>query len=242
MKKLSKFLFSFQFSGILLMVLIVFSAMATFIENDYGTTAARAIVYNSTWFEILLLLLAINILGSIFKYKLFRKAKFGSFIFHLSFVIMIIGAGFTKHFGYTGNMQIREGKASNIVQTHSSYLKFSVKDANDSVFAKKKILLSGLTNNRFSKKVKINGKKIKFKTIKYIPNAFQEVVEDKNGDLIVELAYLVGRNKGEYLYLENNKTTKFNNVKIGLNNINSNNTIDFKYKNGILTFICKDSV
>ena len=43
------------------------AAVGTFIENDYGTQSAKALVYNARWFEILLLILGINL---IYKYLL----------------------------------------------------------------------------------------------------------------------------------------------------------------------------
>ena len=61
--------------GILFIVMAVSLAAATFIENDFGQAAARAAVYNTLWFELLFLLLAINLTGQIFIFKLWRREK-----------------------------------------------------------------------------------------------------------------------------------------------------------------------
>jgi len=46
---------------------------ATFIENDFGTSAAQKIIFKSTWFEILLVLFGITILTNIFRYQMIRQ-------------------------------------------------------------------------------------------------------------------------------------------------------------------------
>ena len=42
---------------------------ATFIENDYGTQSARALIYNAKWFEILLLFITLNLAYNIFRFN-----------------------------------------------------------------------------------------------------------------------------------------------------------------------------
>ena len=97
-------------------------AVATFLENDYGTPAARGAVYNAWWFELLMLILAINFLGNIFRYELLRKEKLSILLFHLAFIIIIIGAAVTRYSGYEGLMRIREGQQSNIIISQERYL------------------------------------------------------------------------------------------------------------------------
>ena len=55
-----------QTMGFLLLIFAAAIGTATFIENDFGTVASKAVVYNATWFNILMLLLAINLVGNIF--------------------------------------------------------------------------------------------------------------------------------------------------------------------------------
>jgi len=88
------------FTGILITVFAVAIGYATIIENDYGTTTAKILIYNSLWFEILLVIIAINLIGSVFQNKLFTKKRWPGFLFHISFVFMIIGAGVTRYYGY----------------------------------------------------------------------------------------------------------------------------------------------
>ena len=79
MKKLFSFIFSMFFTGILIVIFAVSIAYATFIENDYGTTTAKILIYNSLWFEVLLIILSINLIGSVIVNKLVNKKKWPVF-------------------------------------------------------------------------------------------------------------------------------------------------------------------
>jgi len=114
MKKFFEWLFSMQLTVILLLMFAVSAGMATFIENDFGTSAARIAVYSATWFEILLVLLAVNLGGSMIVNRLWRRKKYFIFFFHLSFIVILIGAGITRYFGVEGMIHIREGETSGL--------------------------------------------------------------------------------------------------------------------------------
>ena len=112
-------------------------AYATFVENDYGTHAAKALVYNSRWFEVLLVFLGLNLLGNIFIYKLYTSKKVPQFLFHLAFLIILIGSGITRYYGYEGVMHIREGGVSNKMVSSDIY--FTIRH-NGKSFSKKLLL------------------------------------------------------------------------------------------------------
>lgn len=100
---------------ICLVVFAVAMAWATFIEAIHGTDIARKIVFNAKWFELVMVIGAINLLVTIFTRKLYRRAKLTVFMFHLSFVIIILGAGITRYISYEGTMLIMEGESSNSI-------------------------------------------------------------------------------------------------------------------------------
>ena len=60
---LSNVLFSFRTTLILLAILAMGAGYATFIENDFGTSTARVLVYNNLWYETILVLTTINLTG-----------------------------------------------------------------------------------------------------------------------------------------------------------------------------------
>ena len=108
MKSIISFLSSAGFMALLLFVFAFSIAAATFIEKNAGTETAKIIIYNSRWFEILFLLIVINIIGISVRRKLYRKEKLTTLIFHFSLIIIILGAAFTRFFGKEGLMPIRE--------------------------------------------------------------------------------------------------------------------------------------
>jgi cytochrome c biogenesis protein ResB len=110
--KIIKNLFSPAFMGILFVVFAISMAAATFIENDSGSAAAYSMIYNTRWFELIMLLLSANLIGQAIIHKLFRKEKLPVALFHLSFVLMVAGAGITRYFGWEGSIHIREGETS----------------------------------------------------------------------------------------------------------------------------------
>ncbi|WP_252971008.1 hypothetical protein [Aliarcobacter cryaerophilus] len=71
--KLLNFLFSFKATLLLLAILAIGAGVATFIENDFGTSSARVLVYNNTWYEIVLVLTTINLSGIIYKFKMWNN-------------------------------------------------------------------------------------------------------------------------------------------------------------------------
>ena len=63
MKKIYKILFSTRLTAILFVVFGAAMGIATFIENDYGTQASKALVYNSWWFQLTMLIFVGNFIG-----------------------------------------------------------------------------------------------------------------------------------------------------------------------------------
>ena len=59
MKRLKNFLFSTRTMAVLLFIYAISMAIATFIESDFDTPTAKALVYDAKWFEILMLWLII---------------------------------------------------------------------------------------------------------------------------------------------------------------------------------------
>ncbi|MCK0202717.1 hypothetical protein MWN41_06745 [Ornithobacterium rhinotracheale] len=53
MNIIKKLLFSTRAMAVMLLIYAVAMAVATFIENDYGTPAAKQLVYYSVWFSVL---------------------------------------------------------------------------------------------------------------------------------------------------------------------------------------------
>lgn len=123
-----KHLFSTKVSLILLMALAIAMGVATFIENDYGTLVARNWVYEAKWFELILAWLAVNFLFHIRQYRLLTKEKLPIGIFHLAFILIVVGAGVTRYLSKEGVIHIREGQSQSTYYTAENYLQISNPD------------------------------------------------------------------------------------------------------------------
>ncbi|MCB0410505.1 MAG: hypothetical protein KDD29_09825, partial [Flavobacteriales bacterium] len=97
LKSIKDILFSTRLTAVLLFVFGVAIGVATFIENDFGTPAAKALIFNTRWLELIMVLLAINLVGNIFKYKMFQRSKITTLTFHVALIIVLIGAGITRY-------------------------------------------------------------------------------------------------------------------------------------------------
>jgi len=101
-------------------------AVATFVEARHGTEAARALIYNARWFEILVGLLVLNLILNLIKRWPYRGHQIGFFMVHLAMIVILISAGITRFFGYEGLMHIREGQTTNVIQSSGDYLQLTV--------------------------------------------------------------------------------------------------------------------
>ena len=110
MKQIFDLFFSMVVTVLLLVIFATSVGYATFIENSDGTQVAFTRVYNALWFEFLMFLLAVNLLGSLAKHQLFKKPKCSIALFHLAFLLILLGAALTRYTGFEGIIHIREGE------------------------------------------------------------------------------------------------------------------------------------
>ncbi len=192
LKKLS-FLTGMPFFGILLMILIVAMALATFIESARGTNAAWAVVYGTWWFEALFVLVVINLVGNIIRYKMYRLSKISVFIFHVSVVFMITGGGITRYFSNEGMMHIREGAVSNTIVSNKTFMDIQVTDETSELNDTEEVRLSVLTPGKFKWRREFNGKKIRIRSVDYMNNASVQYVASPGGEPYVQIAIVAGR-------------------------------------------------
>lgn len=180
---LSNVLFSFKTTLILLAILAMGAGYATFIENDFGTSTARVLVYNNLWYETILVLTTINLTGIIFKYKMWKNKP--RFIFHSAFVIILIGAGVTRYAGYEGIMQIPEGQTENKMLSLEPYLQVTIKQGDNVYYQEYQKEFTSLFKdmNNFSHEIAFDNKKL---VLNYKDFMFAKKGSAKMGLLTVE--------------------------------------------------------
>ena len=203
MKKIIDFVGSMKMMAVLMMTFAVAIGYATFIENDYGTMTAQAVVYKAQWFEALLIILSINLIINIIRFKMIQKKKFLILLFHVSFLVILIGAAITRFYGFEGIMHIREGHSSNLITSSDTYFKAVFTDTKGKKSEyKKQLLMSKMSKNSFETSVDLeNGKSVELKLLEYIPNATSSIVEDPNGQAIINMMVTSG-SSGEPVQLK----------------------------------------
>jgi cytochrome c-type biogenesis protein CcsB len=180
-------------AGVLIIVTAFSIGIATFIENDFGTIAAKALIYNALWFELIILFVFVNLSYNTVKIRPHKTGQWSVFLFHISFLIIILGAALTRFVGYEGIMSIREGATESSFLTEHTYL--IVEDEDGKQLVKKKVLFSELTNDMVALEFVLNEKDYLLETYNFVSNSV-EYIDDKNGgEPIVDIML---RNQGEF--------------------------------------------
>lgn len=192
MNKIHSILSSMKTMAALMLIFAVTIGYATFVENDYGTMTAKADIYNARWFEILLGLLALNLLLNIVKFNMARKEKILVFTFHVSFLIILIGAAVTRYFGYEGVMHIREGESNNVIVSNEPYVTFNVHNEGKSYTFQEPLFLSKRLSNTFERTLAFDGGEVKVKLDGYMGDARLEAVSDPKGESILNMMVTAG--------------------------------------------------
>jgi cytochrome c-type biogenesis protein CcsB len=221
--KILKFLISPIFMGILFIIFAASMAAATFIENDYGSSAAYNFVYDTRWFELLLFLLSVNLIGQIIIFKLYRKSKLTVFLFHLSFVLMIVGAGITRYTGWEGTIHIREGEERDKCFSGEKFLVYFMKDKSGNILDQKsqKYYMGSSSADNYRKKIRSDGREYELVLAKIFPNAAEIVTGSPEGTPVI--SFVVNDSaKRDVINLKNGESTIFNGVSIGLNSLAEN--------------------
>lgn len=194
MGKIRQIISSMALMGTLFIVLAVTLAIATFIENDFGTNAANALVYQAWWFELIFVVLGFNMFFNLIKFNLWRIEKLPVLLFHLSFFIIIIGAAVTRYSSFEGTMHIREGESSDKILTSDSYLTIKLTRGTNVITSEKRVLFSELTKNNYSEKLSIGGEIYTIKSVDFVPNATFKPSAIEGGEPLFTL--VIGRSSG----------------------------------------------
>ena len=210
--KFLKPLFSNKLTTVLLVAYAFTMAYATFLENDFGTQAVLSIIYKAWWFEAIMVLLAVNFLGNIWRYKLYRKEKLAIFTFHVAFIVILIGAFVTRYASFEGLMHIREGDSSNKIVSQDRYLMIEAKKGEEVENFEKKLNLSVFKQPNLVVNMGANDE-IEIEPKAFVPQAEQQVVESENGSTVLKLVTTSGEGR-ENLYLASGGALLINNYPV----------------------------
>ncbi len=242
MKKTFAFLSSMLFTGILITVFGISIAYATFIENDYGTQTAKILIYNSLWFEILLFIMIINMVGSIMVNKLWGKKKWSMFLFHVAFIIILVGAAVTRYFGYEGSMHIREGASSSTLVSESTYISIHANKNGEELSSESEVRLSGYTGINFNKSISISGEELSLEALEFIPSSVETVVEDETGSPILSLIAVGSGMQRDDFTLKHGENKQVQGLRFGFGSQEDNLDVVLYESGGKIIFTSQDTI
>ena len=175
MELIKRVLFSYKTTMLLLFTIGLGAGVATFLENDFGTSTARVLVYNSWWYEITLILTTINLIGLMYLTKMWKKPA--KFIFHFSFVMILIGAGVTRYIGFEGIVHIRDGETTNQMISLEPYIQITIQDSDGQIYYEEFQKEFSALNNNFNYNINFNNKtlNLKYKSYKFVKENNSEI-------------------------------------------------------------------
>ena len=236
-ERILNLLFSTRLTAVLFLAYPTAMAFGTFIETVYSTDTAKIWIYNAWWFELLMVLMAVNFIGNIFKYRLLRKEKWAVLGLHLSFLLILLGAFVTRYFGYEGVMPIREGATENQFLSEKTYLTVYVDGEINGQARRKKLegdlLLSEHVDNSFSWENDFNGQAFTIRYIDFIENATEGLVLDETGDRFLKIVEASDGNRHDH-YLKEGEIVNIHNILFTLNK-RQEGAINIKLDEGLYT-------
>jgi len=235
-KKLGAILFSTRTTGTMLILYAFAMAMGTFVENDYGTPVAKALIYDCWWFELIMIILVLNFIGNISRYRLYQRKKLPLLVFHLAFVLIFIGGAVTRYISFEGSMSIREGESSNAIVTDKTFFKVHIGNENNAL-AYKDLPVTLLSDRvpsylkpfkkDFEEEYDFYGERVRLKVIGFYPRAQDSLVKDPGGVSTLHLVVLEnGKRVNKYIasgnvLLVQNLLFSFNKETAGAINISN---------------------
>ncbi|MEY8760062.1 cytochrome c biogenesis protein CcsA [Chryseobacterium tongliaoense] len=232
MKKLQDILISTRTMAVLLLIFAFAMAYATFLENDYGTPTAKALIYEAKWFELIMFLLILNFIGNIGRYRLWKREKWPVLIFHLAFVFIFIGGAITRYISFEGTMHIREGETSNEIVTDKNFFKIQIEEKGDVLNYQDVPYLMSPLHKDFNATYDFHGKEIKVVAKEYVQRKKDSLIADANG---AEYLHLVstGQTGRQNIYIKPGETKSINGTLVTFNRA-IDGAVEFKNEGGKL--------
>ena len=219
-KKIFSFLFSTRLMAVLFLAFAIAMGVGTFIESKYNTDTARILIYNTWWFEAIMVFFMINFFGNIKRYQLHKKEKWATLILHIAFIFILLGAFITRYISYEGMMPIREGAAENQIYSDKTFLTVFADgeykgEMKRRVF-EKNLLFSPVTNNDFTISGKFDETPFEVTYVNYIMGAKETIKPAANGTLYLKMVEAGSGGREEH-FLKDGEVQNIHNVLFALN-------------------------
>ncbi len=232
-KGLLKALFNTRAAGIYILSFAVAIAVATFIENDFGTSSAQKVVYTSWWFTLLLILFGVSIAVNVFRFRMIPQKKWAVLTFHLAIIVILLGAAVTRFFGFEGIMHIRENNVSNSFLSSETYLQFEVSKNGQNYAFDEPVLFATLGDNSWEESYLVGNDLIEVAVKEFIPNPIQVLDDISEGQPTLKVVFGGMGGREEY-FVRQDEIRNIRNVIFNYSNNISQDAINIAYRNDSL--------
>lgn len=225
LKKLINFLFSNRLTAVLFIVFTVAMITGTFMDAEQETSPtaySRTLIYNSWWFETIMVFFVINFVGNIFRYRLLRKEKWATLTLHIAFIFILLGAFITRYIGFEGMMAIREGATENVFLSQKAYLTTYI-DGDLIINGQQQRRVkyyetdfSPRLNNKFKHKTDYNNQPVTIELQEFIAGAEEDIVPDDSGEYYLKMVE-AGASGPHNHFLKAGQVQSIHNVLFALN-------------------------
>ena len=218
--KIASVIFSTRIMAVLFVVFAVAMAFGTFIESWYSIETARVLIYNTWWFEAIMVFFVINFAGNIKRYNLHKREKWSSLLIHLSFVLILVGAFITRYISYEGVMPIREGETTNVMLSQKTFLTTFI-DGEINGEPRRRVLQEPVlfapeTENEYVLNTDYNGQPVTIEATNFIYGAKEELVPAEDGINHLKIVEAGGGERHDH-YLKEGEVQNIHNVLFSLN-------------------------
>lgn len=224
-KKILNFLFSTKLTAVLFIVFAVAMATGTLLDRNMETSPTpytRQLIYNAWWFETIMVFFVINFIGNISRYRLLKKEKWSILILHLSWILIIVGAGITRYIGYEGMISIREGATENQFRSQKTYISgrilgdYKINGQLQQRNIMEEVDFSPRLNNDFERTYDYGDAEVSFKLKKFIKGAEKDIVPNPNGANYLKIVEAADGRPHNH-FLKEGELANMHNVLISLN-------------------------
>ena len=224
-KKIANFLFSTRLTAVLFIVFAVAMATGTLLDRNMETSPTpytRTLIYNAWWFEAIMVIFVINFVGNIKRYRLWRKEKWATLILHLSWILIIVGAGITRYIGYEGLMPIVEGQTESEFFSQKTYIggriigNYQINGQLQQRNIEEEVDFSPRLDNDFDKTFDYGNAEVNIKLEEFIKGAEKDVIANETGKRYLKIVE-AGEGAPHNHFLEDGQTASLHNVLFSLN-------------------------
>lgn len=219
MKRIIRMLISTRATLWLLLVFAMAMAAATFVEEYYDTATAFRYVYRAKWFECIQLLLVLNFIGNIKRYNLLSRRKLAGFLFHSAFIVILLGAGVTRYFGYEGLMHIRENESSNRLISEQKVLKMVLVDGTKIIRRAIPLEIKDLSGSgTLKQEFKVGGEEVlQIQRKAFLNHVAEEMVEHAEGGVDYIKMNVLDQGKEADLVLADHEISQKHSIPVSFN-------------------------